>query len=222
MSFIDLRCPACSAPLTAASGIRVYVCSGCAGTSTPPPPDSGGRAAQRLWTPPRYLAKPRRPLPAEGRIVLFPLWVFPLEDEAVGSGLPQEIRVPALGRRAYGRLVATAQRMSRDPVPLELQLRPSEGMYPPPPEAELSIEEAYAVAEEVALAHRQGWPPEPELETWEPPLGSICLVDLPCHETPSGLVELAQGLALDGAAHQALETVDARSILWDSVPVPSV
>ena len=75
--------------------------------------------------------------------------------------------------------------MSRDPVPLEVQLRPSEGISPRPPEAELSVEEAYAVAEVVALAHRQGWPPEPELEDWEPPLGPLRLVDMPCHESSS-------------------------------------
>jgi hypothetical protein len=148
-----------------------------------------------------------------------PIWVFPLDDEAAGRGLPREIRVPALGRRAYGRLVAAAQRMSRDPVPLDLQLRPAEGSMPRPPEAELSVEEAYAVAEVVALAHLQGWPPEPELEAWEPPLGPLRLVDLPCHESPSGLVELVQGMSVDGAALQALHTVDARGILWESSPV---
>lgn len=84
------------------------------------------------------------------------------------------------------------------------------------------MEEAYAVAEVVALAHRQGWPPEPELEAWEPPLGPLRLVDMPCHESPSGLVELALGSVVDGAAFQALETVDARALLWDSSPVPMV
>lgn len=217
MSFIDLRCPHCTKPLTAPVGYRVYVCDGCGTSCTPTPADVEGRAPRRLWVPPRYRARPRQPLPPGGRILLFPVWVFPLEQD---PGLPREIRVPALGRRAFGRLVAAAQRMSRDPRPLELLQDPSQGCHPRPPEAELGVEEAYAVAEVVALAHRTGWPAGAEAEAWEPPLGELRLVDLPCHDGPSGLVELAQGLSLDAAAAQALQPVEARSLLRLEEPQP--
>jgi len=35
-------------------------------------------------------------------------------------------------------------------------------------------------------------------------------------------MELIQGLAVEGVAQQALDTVDARGFLWDSAPVPMV
>jgi hypothetical protein len=107
--------------------------------------------------------------------------------------------------------VESARRLSKSEVPLEEfpadERRPS----PRPPQGELEVEEAFAIAEIVTLGQVKGWPPDEQLESWEPSFGAIRLVDLPLAEVGGGLMDLVFGLAVDGVLERALETMDARA-----------
>ncbi len=213
MPFIDLSCPTCGAPLSGSASIRIYVCEACATTCTPLGGAKGKGTSSPLWIPPRRLLRPRLDLPARGSILLLPLWVLPLKEGKENPNLPSELRVPAVGRAAFGRLVETARRLSRTNSPLDEFPEEEARPIPRPPQGELEVEEAYAIAEIVALGQVKGWPSDEEAKSWEPKFGPLRLVDLPCAEAGGGLMDLVFGLAVDSALRRVLEPLDARARL---------
>jgi len=222
MSFLDLRCPRCSQPLKAPAGMRVFVCDACGATSTPSPAVGDSSSVHGLWLPPRRILLPTDDLPLNEEIVLFPLWLLPLKVEAAATGLPERILVPAIGHDAFGRLVDSARRLSRARARL-VEVEPEEGRpVPLPPPAELGVEEAYAVAEIVALGTVEGWPPDEEVATWEAPFGPLRLVDLPCRRSSHELVDLVFGLAVDPSLSRSLPLVDARGRVRAALERPTV
>ncbi len=211
MPFIDLTCPACGSPLSASASIRIYVCDACATTCTPLAPNANPRSSSPLWIPPRRLLRPRLDLPARGRILLLPLWVIPLQEGESGPKLPPELRIPAVGRAAFGRLVESARRLSKSELALEEVPAPEGRPIPRPPQGELEVEEAFAIAEIVTLGQVKGWPADDQLPAWEPSFGAIRLVDLPLGEVRGGLMDLVFGLTVDAALQRGLESIDARA-----------
>jgi len=213
MPFIDLTCPGCGAPLSAPASIRIYVCDACSTTSTPVAPSANPRNSSPLWVPPRRLLRPRLDLPARGRILLLPLWVIPLQKRESCPKLPSELRIPALGRAAFGRLVDSARRLSKSELALQ-EVSAAEGRpVPRPPQGELEVEEAFAIAEIVTLGQVKGWPADDQLAGWEPSFGAIRLVDLPLGEVRGGVMDLVFGLTVDAALLRNLELIDARARL---------
>ncbi len=210
MPFIDLSCPGCGAPLSASASIRIYVCEACSTTSTPLAPNNSPGSSSSLWVPPRRLLRPRLDLPAQGRILLLPLWVIPLQERESCPKLPPELRIPAVGRAAFGRLVDSARRLSRSEHSLEEFPAAQERPIPRPPQGELEVEEAFAVAEIVALGQVEGWPADDQIASWQPSFGAIRLVDLPLQEVRGGLMDLVFGLTVDSALQRSLEPIDAR------------
>jgi hypothetical protein len=149
--------------------------------------------------------------------VALPTWVVDLP-----AGLPREevlpghLHLPAVGARSLGRLVEQARRWTRARGALEVD--EAEGYRPAP--AELGIEEAWAVAEVVLLAHDGSWPGDDLGPDFEPAFGPPQLVDLPCLEVPGGLMDLVWGLSVEPALwrglhlptlpHEALRPVDQK------------
>jgi len=131
--------------------------------------------------------------------------------EAAATGLPEKILVPATGRDAFGRLVDSARRLTRTRRDFQELPAPPGRPVPLPPPAEMGVEEAYAVAEIVALGHLEGWPPDEEVANWQAPFGSLRLVDWPCRQTPQQLIDLVFGLAVDPALVRGLPLTDARA-----------
>ena len=212
---IALICPKCEASLPTAKERRVFVCDGCGRSVTPP---AGGSSAQgSMWVVPRRMAQPTVPLPELGRIVLLPLWVLPIRREELGvwgDRMPSEIRIPAVGVSAMSRLLRFGEILTRAPksmVELDGGVSDRAGVRPCP--AELSLEDAYATAEILALAHVEGWPPDPEVDDLAIPFGALRMVDLPCQHWSGSLTDLVFGLATSDHLMRGTELPDQRELL---------
>lgn len=185
---IDLQCAACGADLPTAPERRIFVCEQCG--------KSWGPAFAEGWTRleeiPRQIVAPRQNPPPHGAIVLLPVWVVPVRaGEGVGPSpfLPEEIRLPAVGIDRMQLLMTFALRLTRAAGAWSRL----EGAPLRPEPAEITAEDAFELAELVALRSVDGWPPDEELEGLEIPFGPPRLMDLPCHHQGSELRDLVSG-----------------------------
>jgi hypothetical protein len=108
------------------------------------------------------------------------------------------MRIPAIGLQRSALLLRWAEQLSRvrDPLGESTPWRKLESTPGPAPEpAEIAAEDAYDLAELLALQMVKGWPPEAELENWEIPFSSLELVDWPCVHRRGELEELIFGRA---------------------------
>jgi hypothetical protein len=188
---VQLRCPPCGSALPTAPERRVFGCSACGATSTLPVAE----IASGLVELRRMMLAPRGGWPADGPIVMLPLWIVPIRraslDALAAAALPAEIRIPAIGVGRMSALVSHAVNLSR--VPVSASSLPPDGFVGEP--AELSIADAFEIAELTALSLATGWPPAGEEDRIEVPFGPPTLVDLPCRPTATELVDLVFGLA---------------------------
>jgi len=211
---VALRCPACGQALPTAPERRVFVCAECGGSSTVPPGD-----ADRLVELRRSLLAPREGWP-EGPVVLVPVWVVPIRRSALDAlgeaALPAELRIPAVGVDRMPLLVAHAVHLSRAPV--SSHALPPEGFVGEP--AELSIADAFEIAELTAFSLARGWPAAGDEDRVEIPFGPPNLVDLPCRPTPTELVDLVYGLAMPRALLGESALPDRGPELRRRLPVP--
>lgn len=212
---IPLRCPACGQGLPTAPERRVFVCAACGATSTVPVAGPGGSLVELR----RSLLAPREGWP-DGPVVLVPLWVVPIRrsalDALAAAALPAELRIPAIGVSRMQLLVAHAVNLSRAPV--SSTTLPPEGFVGEP--AELSIADAFEIAESTAFGLARGWPPRGEEDRVEIPFGPPNLVDLPCQPTPTELVDLVYGLAMPRALGGDPLLPDRGAELRRRLPVP--
>ena len=188
MSLMELVCPRCSRGLQPRSGQRIHACSNC-GSSWEPVFGSG------LVPVARELVRPCFRPEAGARLILLPVWCITVRTDAlpmVADRMAPEIRVPANGVRRLPLLVEVARRLTRAGTVREAW----SGVGYESESAEMDVETAFAVAESVALRHVPGWPRADDVDKVEIPLGSARLVDWPCTEVGTDLVELVGGLSI--------------------------
>ena len=79
MSLVALRCPRCGQALPAAPERRIFAC---------PHGHGAVRAARgKLWPVALRRIAARRPLPAEGELVLLPVWLLAVDTQWQGAAL---------------------------------------------------------------------------------------------------------------------------------------
>jgi hypothetical protein len=189
-SLLALVCPHCGYGLPLHADERILVCPACARSWT----SALGDTEPHLVAQARELVAPRQEMPAVGSIVLLPMWLLRVHTHAMGPAgarMAEEIRVPAVGLARMPLLLQFARNLTRSPA---VATRWTGARAAPEP-AELTAEDAFAVAELVALRHVEGWPPEGQ-EDVEIALGGARLVDWPCVLRGNELIELVGGLTV--------------------------
>jgi hypothetical protein len=202
IELLDLACPRCGAPLPSAPLRRVFVCAGCRATYVP----RQGREGPALVGIERELVLPREPLPPRGSIVLLPVWRLSV-PAAAQLPLPREIRVPALGMERMQLLVNLAVHLTRCQTEISAEPAPEVPREP----AQLGPEDAFEVAELVAMGVVPGWPADEDVAALQIPLGTPRLLDLPCRLEGLQLVDLVFGRSVAAGLLDGHVLADRRS-----------
>ncbi len=192
MILTRLQCPHCGEPFEPVDDRRVFVCDGCRQSFSPSPSVEGAVPSTELVALERAVVRPQRPLPAEGKIVLLPVWFVPIRWDALNvtvGAWPTEVRLPALGLARTQLLIKFASHLTRARGAWET-LPTSRLTHAP---AELAMEDAFAVSELVVFASVEGWPRDEQADRVEVPLGPPRLLDLPCQLDGLRLTDLVFG-----------------------------
>ncbi len=193
MTWVALLCPECAAELPAMPQLRVHTCPSCNRSWTLWGED-GWRAL------PRFAVRPRDAHTVPGEAWRWwPIWEVGLEASALsgrGAELPPRLLLPAIGVSRLSLLLRSARNLSRARPEFETAeeaaaLGPRERLS-----AEIGPEDAYVLAETLALRLVDAWPTDEQIDTIEIPLTRARLLDWPVVARAGEWVDLVAGLTL--------------------------